>query len=268
MISKTGTKTMKLRQKTHETTWQSLKTRRWKMSNEIQKVESKQVSNLSPEALIQHAIDKGVPVETMERLLAMRTQLKQEAAREAYFEDMKQLQSECPVIQKKTEGGKTNSGTVAYYYAPLEQIVEETKDLREKYGFSHTFDMKEEGDKVIATCTVNHVEGHSESSSVTLPLASKTSVMSNPQVYGATISYAKRYAFLNAFGITVGGEDKEEKLQEEEFKAGAMEEYGKKLMEAKDMDELKKVWIELPAIAKKELTKLKEDVKKALTQEK
>ena len=81
----------------------------------------------SPEYLISQAIEKGASVETMEKLLAMRTQLKQEWAKEQYYIAMAQLQAEMPIIEKTKAGGKTNTGVVAYYYAPLESIVAQTK---------------------------------------------------------------------------------------------------------------------------------------------
>lgn len=247
---------------------QNLKTERYKMTeNKLQKRETASEQGSTMDMLIKQAVDKGIPVESLEKLLAMRTQLKEEAAREAFFEDLAAFQSECPVIVKKTPGGKTNSGQVAYYYATLDSIVEQVKDLLKKYGFSYTIQSETRDGHVKATCVVHHTLGHTETSQFESPFATKTGVMSNPQVTASTLTFAKRYAFCNAFGIITAEEDKEDKLQEEEFKAGAMSEYGKRLMDSKTLEELKKAWVELPALAKKELTKLKEDVKKALTEE-
>src|SRR3712207_2584294 len=92
----------------------------------------------TPEMLIAQAIEKQVPVETMERLLAMRRELKAERAKEQYNRAMAGFQGECPTIQK-TKEVKTNSGKVAYRYAPIESIQEQTKHLIQKYGFSYAF---------------------------------------------------------------------------------------------------------------------------------
>ena len=56
----------------------------------------------SPEYLISQAIEKGASVETMEKLLAMRTQLKQEWAKEQYYIAMAKLQAEMPIIENKS----------------------------------------------------------------------------------------------------------------------------------------------------------------------
>jgi hypothetical protein len=51
-----------------------------------------------------------------------------------------------------------------------------------------------------------------------VPLGNKTQVMSDTQVVAAAITFAKRYAFLNEFGILTGDEDKEEILNTGEKK--------------------------------------------------
>lgn len=161
----------------------------------------------SVESFISQAISQNVPVETLERLLAMRTQIKGELAREAYFKALAKFQSQCPTIKKKKAGARTKSGQVAYYYAPLESIVEQVKNLLEKNGFSYSVETIMEKNTVKAIMNVYHIDGHSTSSSVEVPLVSGTSVMSAPQMTASALTYAKRYVFCNAFGILTGDDD-------------------------------------------------------------
>lgn len=159
------------------------------------------------ENLIARAIDKGVTVDTIERLLVMRRELKAEYAKEKYDRAMAAFQAACPIIKKDKAGGRTQAGQVAYYYAPLESIVGQTKELIEKHGFSYAVETYTETDKVKVVCVATHVDGHSNPSSVELPLGTKTNVMSATQQVAAAITFAKRYAFCNAFGILTGDED-------------------------------------------------------------
>lgn len=169
------------------------------------------VVSLSPESLISQAIDKNVPVETMEKLLAMRRELKAEQARELFNRAMAEFQAECPVIKKSTAGGKTNDGRVAYYYATLDSIVLQTKDLIKKHGFSYSIQTETMPGRVKVTCNVKHEAGHQESSSVEVPIQEGTRVMSASQVVAAALTFAKRYAFQNVFGILTGDEDNDAK---------------------------------------------------------
>ncbi len=158
------------------------------------------------ESLIRAAVEHAVPVETMERLLAMRRELRAEAAKESYDRAMAAFQAECPIIQK-TKEVRTRAGKLAYRYAPIESIVEQVKHLLQKHGFSYTTGMElvEGGVKVVVQ--VKHCAGHSESSHMHVPFGTKTDIMSDSQVVAAAQTFAKRYAFCNAFGILTGDED-------------------------------------------------------------
>jgi len=51
-----------------------------------------------------------------------------------------------------------------------------------------------------------------------VPLGNKTSVMSQTQVVAAALTFAKRYAFCNAFGIMTGDDDNEKVISDKEPK--------------------------------------------------
>ena len=178
-----------------------------KETNQEPKKETSLIVTGQAETLIAQAIEKGVSVETMERLLAMRRELKAEFAKEEFDKSMAEFQSKCPTIKKTKAGGKTNAGIVAYYYAPLESIVEQVKAQLKENGFSYAIQTKTEDKGVKVTCTVKHIAGHSESSDIEVPLSEGTRVMSAPQIVASALTFAKRYAFCNAFGILTGDDD-------------------------------------------------------------
>lgn len=162
--------------------------------------------NNSIEGFISQAIKSNVPIETLERLLAMRDKIKAEKAKEAFDTAMALFQGECPIIEKNKHVS-ANSGKVAYSYAPIETIVEQVKDLLQKHGFSYAIKTETGDTKVKSTCIAKHKAGHSEPSSMEVPLGTKTGIMSDTQVVAAASTFAKRYAFCNAFGIMTGDED-------------------------------------------------------------
>lgn len=169
------------------------------------------------EQLISQAISKNVPVEVVERILAMRKELKAEFAKEEYDKAMAKFQQDCPII-KKTKEVRTKSGAVAYRFAPIEDIVKQTKDSINKNGFSYSIQSQTSKDErggalgVKGTCIVKHIAGHSEPYDVEVPLVNKTDVMSMAQVVAATLTFAKRYAFCNAFGILTSDDDTDGKI--------------------------------------------------------
>lgn len=191
--------------------------------------------------LLQEAVKNNLPVETMERLLAMRKELKAEQAREAFLTAMATLQKDLPIV-KATKAVKTSSGAVAYRYAPLEDIILAVKKIIADHGFSFSVKTETKEKTVKATCIVRHQLGHEEESTVEVPLGNKTQVMSDTQVTAAAITFAKRYAFCNAFGIVVKDEDDETMLRKGEEKKLSKKEILKKIEETKTIEELEKLF--------------------------
>lgn len=183
-----------------------VKKRPKKKTKEVAKVESKVITQDSAEMLITRAIDKNVSVETMERLLKMRRELKAEFAKEEFDKAMANFQMDCPEV-KKTKEVRTKNGQVAYKYAPIEAIVRQVKSVLQANGFSYSIQTETEPGKVKSICIVKHIAGHSESYNMEVPLGNKTQVMSDSQVVAAASTFSKRYAFCNAFGILTGDED-------------------------------------------------------------
>ena len=163
------------------------------------------VQQNSAEKLIEQAITANVPVETMERLLAMRTQIKAEQAKEAFTAAMAKFQAECPVIKKTKE--VASGGRTIYKYAPVESIVIQVRDIMRDNGFSYAFEQVLTAETVKVGCVVTHALGHSVTTWMEVRLGTKTGVMSNSQQDAAASTFAKRYAFCNAFGILTGDED-------------------------------------------------------------
>src|SRR5258708_34783782 len=120
---------------------------------------------------------------------------------------MSEFQAACPII-KKSKVVRTEKGA-SYKYAPIDSIVFQVKPLLKEFGFSYAIQTETVVDLVKAICIVRHKFGHSESSSFSVPLGTKTAMMSNTQHVAAALTFAKRYAFCNAFGILTGEEDRD-----------------------------------------------------------
>lgn len=164
------------------------------------------LSTGDPAALLQQAVASGASIDTLERLMALRKEVLAEQAKQAFNEAMAAFQEECPVIEKK-KGVKTKSGAEAYRYAPIDSIVSQVKHVIRKHGFRYSTTMQLGENKVKVICRVVHAMGHEEVSEMEVPLGNKTDIMSQSQVVAAASTFAKRYAFLNAFGIMTGDDD-------------------------------------------------------------
>ncbi len=164
-----------------------------------------QAIELNPGLFMQQAIDKGVTPEIMEKFMNLYDRWEAKKAKKAFDEAMAGFQGECPIISKG-KGVKNKDGSMRYHYAPLDEIVRQTSKIIARHGLSYTINAEVKENKVMATVTVTHEAGHSQASGFEVPLDAD-SFMNAAQKYGAALTYAKRYAFCNAFGILTGEPD-------------------------------------------------------------
>lgn len=183
------------------------------MSETLQVCQPGTIAPANPEdpvGLFKLAIESKAGAETLERVMAVRRELRAERAQEAFEAALSEFQAECPPVVKN-KGVPTSSGKLAFFYAPLEEIEQVIRPIESKHGFNHTFDTDTASAAgwVIAKCIVTHRGGHSRTSTMKLPLGTKTPIMSDTQAYAAALTFANRRALCNAYGIVIVGEDKD-----------------------------------------------------------
>lgn len=158
------------------------------------------------EMLLTKAVEGKLPVETIERLLAVRRELKAEWARDQYYAALARFQSICPQIPKtKVVLNKDGKG-IRYRFAPIDEIVSAVKGALEECGFSYIFKTIQTATEVGTVCVSHHRDGHSEETTFTVPL-DKDAYMTAPQKVGAAQTFSARYAFRNTYGILTTDED-------------------------------------------------------------
>lgn len=160
----------------------------------------------SVESFIKQAMDTKAPIETLERLIALRGVVKKEMAEEAFVIALADFQEEVPVIEKKKAVMNTGGNSVRYKYAPMEDIVAQIKKAVAENGFSYSWDSKLGEGRMQVTCKLQHRQGHFQTSTIEIPIA-EGGFMTEPQKYASAQTYAKRYTLLNVLGISTADED-------------------------------------------------------------
>jgi hypothetical protein len=159
----------------------------------------------SVDTFISQAISANVPVETMERLFALRGEVKAERAREEFVRAMSGFQSECPVIEK-TKKVLNKDGTLRYQFAPIDSIVKQIQGPLAKYKLAYTWKVVNDPGFITAVCIITHSMGHNETSDFKIPIDTE-GYMTAPQKYASALTFAKRYSLCSALGISTGDED-------------------------------------------------------------
>lgn len=176
------------------------------VKTEQQPIAQAQSIGIDAEMLIMKGIESQVPVETMERLLAMREKLNDEKAKTEFFKALAGFQADCPIIHKNKKVMQKNSNQVRYSYASLDSIVKQISPFMAKWGLSYMFKSSTTQDGVMQSCVIRHFLGHSETSNFTISI-DPDAYMGDAQKSGSASSFAKRYALQDALGILTGDDD-------------------------------------------------------------
>lgn len=162
--------------------------------------------------LVRMAIENKVDVTVLERIVALHERVSDRAAASEFFAQLADFQRNCPAIPKTKKASYPSSGggVVSYSYADLNQIVNVVGPLLQERGFSYTWDseMSKERGLLSATCTLRHVNGHSEKATFTCPVESKAG-MSEQGKHASALSYARRYALIQVLGLTTVDPDED-----------------------------------------------------------
>jgi len=159
-------------------------------------------------ALLTAAIDKKVPVETLEKLVALHERVADRLAAQEFADAMARFQAECPSIPKSSTAKiVTKSGvSFSYNYAELDAIATIIRPILHKQGLSYSWDAKTENGVLCCVCTLRHVNGHAVTATFAAPVETSDR-MSRSQNAGAALTYARRQALVQVLGLTTTDAD-------------------------------------------------------------
>lgn len=171
--------------------------------------------SMTIEGVLMRAVESNASIETLEKLMSMRRELRDEAAKEAFHTALAAFQSECPVIPRKriVRNKPEKGGGIRYHFTALEDIDKVVKPILSKNGTSYTITTsvtkpteKGETPYLQAICVLRHKDGHQEETPFDAPV-DLDAFMTSQQKYAAAASFCERYAIKHALGLTFAGED-------------------------------------------------------------
>lgn len=151
------------------------------------------------------AADPNVPVEKLERLIAMQERIDAYHARADFHAAFAEMQGEIPVITKR--GEIVVDGHVRSTYAKHEDIQREIRPILQRHGFAlrHRNEYTPDG-KLKIIGILSHRSGHHEQDEFVGP--ADTSGSKNAiQALGSTRSYGMRYTTIALLNITTENVD-------------------------------------------------------------
>ena len=168
---------------------------------EIQRVEPPQSPIMQLAAMVQIP-DSKIDTAGLKELLAVQIAWEANEAKKAYVVAMAAFKADPPKIIKDKDNAQYNS-----QYASLANVTESINSSLSKQGLSASWltGQKENGWPEV-TCTITHVQGHSESTSLSAP--PDESGKKNPiQRIISTVSYLQRATLLALTGLATYEQD-------------------------------------------------------------
>lgn len=166
-------------------------------------------SGTNPGLILQAAIEKGVAMDQLERLMGLYERWEANQARKAYFEALTKFQGLVTVIRKKKTAKITprEGGTgYSYKFSDLGTIAETIKKPLQQCSLSYRWEFADVGNEIEVTCLITHKDGHIEKTKMKGP--KDTSGGKNLiQQSGSTLTYLQRYSLIGALGLTTADED-------------------------------------------------------------
>lgn len=160
--------------------------------------------------LIEMAISSNADVDRLDQLLELKERYEKLEARKSYTAAMASFKSEDLVIKKDKRVSfphRDGAGETSYRHATLGNIIGIAVPLLAKYGLSHKWEMKREGNLIEVRCVITHRDGHSEETEW-WPAPLDDSGKKNPiQQAASTVTYLERYTFLMLSGLAVEDQD-------------------------------------------------------------
>lgn len=152
------------------------------------------------------ASDPSVDVDKMERLLLMQERALANRAKTEYYAALAVLQPSLPVVAERGSIKNANK-VVQSTYALWEDVNEAIRPKLAENGFALSFRTgRDDNGLITITGVLSHRAGHSEETTLALPVDSSGS-KNSVQGVGSSLSYGKRYTAYALLNITTSGDD-------------------------------------------------------------
>ncbi len=230
--------------------------------NEVAKVVVPEIIENNYDKAINLAIETKADLATIEKFMDLRERWEKNEARKAYNEAMTKFKANPPDINKNRHVEyQTSKGMTKYNHADLFNVTDKISSELSKYGLSASWTTAQ-ADKIISvTCKISHVQGHSEST--TLSSSPDDSGGKNSiQAIGSAVTYLQRYTLLALTGLATRDQDNDGKTIDENYISDKQKSTIVDMIQATGTDEAKF----LKYLGVEELDKIKEtDFNKAMT---
>jgi hypothetical protein len=162
---------------------------------------------ISPMQMLAHAVQQGVPLETIRELRQIQKEWEADEARKAYAKALAAMKATIPIEVFKRKKVDVPGGA-KFKHAELCDVVDAAVEAMGKFGFVHSWKPTAQTDEYLEiTCIITHELGHKEETTLKSGYDSSNPKMSALHRLGSTVTYLERYTLVAALGVAAKNMD-------------------------------------------------------------
>lgn len=156
--------------------------------------------------LIGIAIDKDMDIAKLKELMAMRKEMLEAVAKQAFHDAYARFHAKLTPIPRTKQAGDPKKYT--WMYAPIDEIAKVVDPLLGPEGLSYSWDSFQDGGLTFAQFILTHRQGHSETAKFPTIIDDRENRSLSPQQkLASSDQYAMRRAMTMGLGITAADPD-------------------------------------------------------------
>lgn len=175
-----------------------------KMEPQSQEAAAHRENNAMVSIIDRMAMNPDVPLDRLERMLAMKERLDQQNAKAQFDAAFSQASAEFPDIPLNGENKHQKTK-----YALLKDILSGVRPVLSRHGLALSFATEVDENFVTVTAELSHEGGHSKRNSIPLPRdtgAGRNAV----QAVGSSQTYGQRYTAQAILGLSLGDDTEDD----------------------------------------------------------
>ena len=162
-----------------------------------------QAGVLTPMEMLGRALEAGMSVEVLDKLMALQERYEANLGRKAFDNAIASAKAEIDPVKKNR---KVSYEKTEYWHEDLAEIARTVDPVLSRFGLSYRFRTETGQGVITVACVLSHRDGYSEETSLSsAPDASgkKNSI----QAIGSAITYLQRYTLKAALGLSASTDD-------------------------------------------------------------
>lgn len=170
-------------------------------------IEPVRSSPITPMAMIASAIERGMPIETIDKLMTLQERWEASQGRKAFDGAIALAKAEIkPIFKNRKVDFTSAKGRTNYEYEDLAEIARSVDPILGLHGLSYRFRSKQNGRELTITCILSHRDGYFEENELTAS-NDETGNKNSIQAIGSTATFLQRYTLKLALGLAATKDD-------------------------------------------------------------